>query len=50
MLKIHWWLRTQVSEEQGGVVAIGVGGDEWRIGMTFSDSNQSDKRLGMVPK
>lgn len=49
MLKIHWWLRTQVSEEQGRVVAIGVG-DEWRIGMTFSDSNQSDKRLGMVLK
>ena len=27
------------------MVAIRVG-DKWRFGMTYSDSNQSDKRLG----
>lgn len=29
MLKIHWWLRTQVSEEQGGVGGSGDRGEGW---------------------
>ena len=53
MLKIHWWLRTQVSEERGKVVAMAVGVG---CGMgnleslverdVYSNVNQSDKKPG----